>query len=82
LKRQGVTFHTTNNRDMKGAIVERFNKTLKTNMYTYLTKNDIPLLGRYKYSYNRLQRLCAFRYVYTTEQSQPLKYLICVAKGA
>ena len=39
LKRQGVDFHTTHNPDIKGAVIERFNRTLKTKMYKYLTKN-------------------------------------------
>ena len=40
LKRQGVSFHTTHNPDIKGAIIERFNRTLKTRMYKYFTKNN------------------------------------------
>jgi len=32
LKRQGVDFHTTCNPDIKGAVIERFNRTLKTKM--------------------------------------------------
>jgi transposase InsO family protein len=39
LKRQGVKFHTTNNPEIKGAIIERFNRTLKTKMYKYFTEN-------------------------------------------
>ena len=38
LKRQGVSFHTTHNPDIKGAIIERFNRTLKTRMYKYFAK--------------------------------------------
>ena len=38
LKRQGVSFHTTHNRDIKGAIIECFNRTLKTRMFKYFTK--------------------------------------------
>ena len=30
LKRQGVSFYTTHNPDIKGAINERFNRTFKT----------------------------------------------------
>jgi len=33
LKRQGVDIHTTHNPDIKGAVVERFNPTLKMKMY-------------------------------------------------
>ena len=40
LKRQGVDFHTTHNPDIKGAVIERFNRTLKTKMYKYFTKNN------------------------------------------
>ena len=29
LKRQGVHFHTTHNPDINGAVIERFNRTLK-----------------------------------------------------
>jgi len=39
LKHQGVNFHTTHNHDIKGAVIERFNKSLKTRMFKYLTKN-------------------------------------------
>jgi transposase InsO family protein len=38
LKRQGVNFHATHNPDTKGAIIGRFNRTLKTKMYKYFTK--------------------------------------------
>ena len=37
LKRQGVSFHTTHNPDIKGAVIERFNKSLKSRMYKYFT---------------------------------------------
>jgi transposase InsO family protein len=40
LKRQGVDFHTTHNPDIKGAVIERFNRNLKTKMYNYFTKNN------------------------------------------
>ena len=40
LKQQGVNFYTTHNPDIKGAIIERFNRTLKTKMYKYFTKNN------------------------------------------
>jgi transposase InsO family protein len=40
LKTQGVSFHTTHNPDINGAIIERFNRTLKTRMYRYFTKNN------------------------------------------
>ena len=47
LKQQGVNFRTTHNPDIKGAIIERFNKTLKTEMYKYFTKITLPLFGSY-----------------------------------
>jgi len=40
LKRQGVSFHTTRNPVIKGAIVERFQRRLKTRMFKYFTKNN------------------------------------------
>jgi len=40
LKRQGVNFHTTHNPDIKGAIIERVDRTLKTKMYKCYTKNN------------------------------------------
>ena len=40
LKRQGVNFHTTHNPDIKGAVIERFNKSLKSRMFKYFTKNN------------------------------------------
>jgi transposase InsO family protein len=40
LKREGVEFHTTHNPDIKGAVIERFNRTLKTKMYKFFTKSN------------------------------------------
>jgi len=40
LKRQRVNFHTTHNPDIKGAVIERFNKSLKTRMYKYFIKHN------------------------------------------
>ena len=37
-KRQGINFHTTHNPDIKGAVIESFNKSLKTRMFKYFTK--------------------------------------------
>jgi len=34
LKRQGVAIHTTHNPDIRGAVIERFNFTLKANIPT------------------------------------------------
>ena len=39
-KRQGVSFDTTYNLDIKGAIIERFNRTSNTKRYKYFTKNN------------------------------------------
>jgi transposase InsO family protein len=40
LKSQGVSFHTPHNPDIKAAIIERYNRSLKTRMYKYFTKNN------------------------------------------
>jgi hypothetical protein len=40
LKQQGVQFHTTHNPDIKGAVIERFNRTLKSKMYRYFTRKN------------------------------------------
>ena len=40
LKRQGVNFNTTHSPDIKGAVIERLNKSLKTRMYKDFTKNN------------------------------------------
>jgi transposase InsO family protein len=40
LKHQGVNFHTTHNPDIKGAVIEPFNRTLKSKMYKYFTTNN------------------------------------------
>jgi len=37
-KRQRVNCHTTHNPDIIGAVIERFNKSLKTRVYKYSTK--------------------------------------------
>ena len=37
LKRHNIHFYTSENADIKAAIVERFNITLKTKMYKYFT---------------------------------------------
>jgi len=36
LKRHNIHFYTSENEDIKAAVVERFNRTLKTKMYRYL----------------------------------------------
>ena len=40
LKCQGVNFYTTHNPEIKGAVTKRFNKSPKTRMYKYNTKNN------------------------------------------
>ena len=40
LKRQGVNFHIIHNTDLKSTIIERFNRTLKTNMLKYFSRNS------------------------------------------
>lgn len=56
LKQQGINYHTTHNPDIKGAIIERFNRTLKTKMYRYFTKNNtyryLDVLEKLVASYN------------------------------
>jgi len=37
LRRRGIKFYTNENEDLKAAVVERFNKTLKTKMFRYFT---------------------------------------------
>jgi len=37
LKRHDIKFYTSANEDIKAAVVERFNRTLKTKMYRYFT---------------------------------------------
>ena len=61
LKKHGIKFYTSENEDIKAAVVERFNKTLKTKMYKYFTfKNtrryiDIlqDLIDSYNSTYHR-----------------------------
>ena len=67
LKRQGVSFHTTHNPDIQGAIIERFNRTLKTRMFKYFTKNNIQLFKCHKQSFSGLQQFCTFHNRYGSE---------------
>ena len=41
LKRQGLSFHLTQNPDIKCVVIEGFNISLKTRIYKYFTKNNI-----------------------------------------
>jgi hypothetical protein len=40
LKLQGVDFHTTHNPNIKENVIERFNRTVKTKMYKYFSRNN------------------------------------------
>ena len=40
IKRQRVSFHMTQNLDIQGSVIERFEKSLKTTMFKYFTKNN------------------------------------------
>jgi hypothetical protein len=57
LQREGVQFHTTRNPDIKGAVIERFNRTLKTRIYKFFTKFStyryLDALSDLVTSYNR-----------------------------
>jgi len=37
LRRHGIHFYTSENKDLKASVVERFNRTFKTKMYRYFT---------------------------------------------
>lgn len=56
LKQKGIHFFTSNS-DMKAAVVERFNRTLKTRMYRYFTADDtkrfVDVLQKLVDSYNK-----------------------------
>jgi hypothetical protein len=55
LKKEDIHFFTSNN-EVKAAIVERFNRTLKTKMWKYFTKKNtrtyLPVLKDLLHSYN------------------------------
>lgn len=57
LKLQNIEFYTSENADIKCAIVERYNRSLKEKMWKYFTfKNTlkyVPVLEDMVYSYNR-----------------------------
>ena len=56
LKRQGVSFHTTHNPDIKESIVERFQRSFKTKMYKYFTNSNtfryLEVINKLLESYN------------------------------
>jgi len=61
LKRHDIKFYTSENEDIKAAVVERFNRTMKTKMYRYFTARytrryvDVlpDLLHSYNHTYHR-----------------------------
>jgi len=68
LKRQDVNFHTNHNPDIKGAIIERFKRTLKTKMYKILTKNNT-----YSYSGVIHKLVASYNSVHSTIAIPPSK---------
>jgi len=56
LARRGVKFYTSENEDLKAAVVERFNRTLKTKMFRYFThantRRYVDSLDDLLHSYN------------------------------
>ena len=65
LRDRGVHFFTSENEDVKAAIVERFNRTLKEKMWRYFTKTNglryvdviTKLIRNYNHSYHRSIRM-------------------------
>jgi Integrase core domain/Chromo (CHRromatin Organisation MOdifier) domain len=57
LKRHDIKFYTSENEDIKAAVVERFNRTLKSKMYRYFThastRRYLDVLPDLLNSYNR-----------------------------
>jgi Integrase core domain/Chromo (CHRromatin Organisation MOdifier) domain len=57
LNNRGIEFFTSQNEDIKCAIVERFNRTLKSRMYRYFTENKtrkwIDIVDNLVSSYNK-----------------------------
>jgi len=56
LRRRDIKFYTSENEDIKAAVVERFNRTLKTKMYRYFTAKNtrryVDVLPDLLHSYN------------------------------
>jgi len=56
LRRRGIKFYTSENEDIKAAVVERFNRTLKEKMYRYFTSKHTrrytDILQYLVYAYN------------------------------
>jgi len=57
LKRHGIKFYTSENEYLKAAAVERFNRTLKENMFSYFTykntRHYMDILEDLLHSYNK-----------------------------
>ena len=76
LKRNNILFYTSENNDIKCALVERFNRTLKTRMYRYFTYTNsrrfvevLPDLTRsYNASYHSSIRMAPVDVTKETEQ--------------
>jgi hypothetical protein len=77
LKAEGVHFFTTENEDIKAAIVERFNRTLKEKMWRYFTKTnrlryiDVvdALINNYNHSYHRSIRMAPVKVNLANQES-------------
>ena len=58
LRRRGIKFYTSENEDLKAAVVERFNRTLKTKMFRYFThantRRYLDVLDDLLHSYNNI----------------------------
>ena len=56
LRSQGIKFYASENEDIKAAVAERFNRTLKEKMYRYFTAKNtrryVDVLQDIIYSYN------------------------------
>jgi transposase InsO family protein len=56
LKQQGVQFHTTHNPAIKGAVIERFIRTLNSKMYRYFTRKNtyryLDVINKFLTGYN------------------------------
>jgi len=61
LKQHGIKFYTSENEDLKAAVAERFNRTLKEKMFRYFTYKNTrrytsvleDLLHSYNNTYHR-----------------------------
>ena len=57
LKKENIEFFTTENEDIKAAVVERFNRTLKERLWRYFTKTNatryLDVLSDVVHTYNR-----------------------------